>query len=169
MEIIDPDGDEPLPIGEIGELVYTTLRREAMPLLRYRSGDLACFIPEPCACGRTHRRISRIQGRKDDMIIWKGVNIFPSQIEKFVMENPEVSENFLVTLETKGIIDTMTIQIETRNEFLEGKRSEELRKKIAESFQSELLVKPQVVLVPIGTLPVTELKKAKRVIDKRSH
>ena len=169
VEIIDPDGDEPLPIGEIGELVYTTLRREAMPLLRYRSGDLACFIPEPCACGRTHRRISRIQGRKDDMIIWKGVNIFPSQIEKFVMENPEVSENFLVTLETKGIIDIMTIQIETRNEFLEGKRSEELRKKIAESFQSELLVKPQVVLVPIGTLPVTELKKAKRVIDKRSH
>jgi len=168
VEIIDPDGDEPLPVGETGELTYTTLTREAMPLLRYRSGDLGYFIPEPCACGRTHRRVSRIQGRKDDMIIWKGVNIFPNQIEKIVMENPEVSENFLVTLETKGVTDTMTIQVETRNEFLESERSEELRKKIALSFQSELLVNPQVVLVPIGTLPVTESKKAKRIIDKRS-
>lgn len=168
LEIIDPKGNEPVPEGEIGELVYTTLNREAMPLIRYRSRDLASFIPEPCGCGRTHCRISRIQGRLDDMIIWKGVNIFPLQIEKILMEIPEVMETYLIVLETKNEADYMTVQIEVKEPFLKGKKSSELIARIENSLQAELLVKPQVQPVPLGTLPVSEVGKAKRVIDRRN-
>lgn len=167
VEVIDPEGEEPVPLGEVGELVYTTLNREAMPLIRYRSQDLASFIPEPCACGRTHCRISRIQGRMDDMIIWKGVNIFPMQIEKVLMEIPEVKETYLVTLETRKEADAMTVQVEVMETFLKSDDSQALRTRIIDAFQSELLVKPDVQLVPKGTIPVSELGKAKRVIDKR--
>jgi phenylacetate-CoA ligase len=167
LEVIDPEGEEPVPLGEEGELVYTTLNREAMPLIRYRSQDLASFIPEPCACGRTHCRISRIQGRVDDMIIWKGVNIFPMQIEKVLMEIPEVKETYLVTLETKKEVDSMTVQAEVMETFLKSDDSQALRTRIIDALQSELLVKPDVQLVPKGTIPVSELGKAKRVIDKR--
>jgi len=168
VEVIDPDGDEPLPVGETGELVYTTLTKEAMPLIRYRSGDLACFIPEPCACGRTHRRISRIQGRIDDMIIWKGVNIFPMQIDSILMDIPEMVENYLVVLEIDNYVDTMTVQVEVPEVYLEGEKSEGLRRRIINSLQSELLVKPEVQLLPAGTIPVSETGKTRRVIDKRS-
>ena len=168
VEIIDPEGDEPVPMGEVGELVYTTLQREAMPLIRYRSQDLASFIQEPCKCGRTHCRISRIQGRVDDMIIWKGVNIFPLQIEKVLMEIPEVQETYLVVLETENDVDRMTIQVEVRESFLKGEKSYELQARIVNSLQAELLAKPEVQLVSSGTIPVPEAGKAKRVIDKRS-
>ena len=155
-------------MGEVGELVYTTLQREAMPLIRYRSQDLASFIQEPCDCGRTHCRISRIQGRVDDMIIWKGVNIFPLQIEKVLMEIPEVQETYLVVLETENDVDRMTIQVEVRESFLKGEKSDELQARIVNSLQAELLAKPEVQLVSSGTIPVPEAGKAKRVIDKRS-
>ncbi len=168
VEIIDPEGDEPVPMGEVGELVYTTLQREAMPLIRYRSQDLASFIQEPCKCGRTHCRISRIQGRVDDMIIWKGVNIFPLQIEKVLMEIPEVQETYLVVLETENDVDRMIIQVEVRESFLKGEKSYELQARIVNSLQAELLAKPEVQLVSSGTIPVPEAGKAKRVIDKRS-
>ncbi len=167
VEVIDPEGEGPVSLGEVGELVYTTLNREAMPLIRYRSQDLASFIPEPCACGRTHRRISRIQGRVDDMIIWKGVNIFPIQIEKVLMAIPEVKESYLVTLETRNQADTMTVQIEVMETSLNRGDSQALRTRIIDALQSELLVKPDVQLVPEYTIPVSELGKAKRVIDKR--
>jgi len=167
VEVIDPEGEEPVPLGEVGELVYTTLNREAMPLIRYRSQDLASFIPEPCACGRTHRRISRIQGRVDDMIICKGVNIFPIQIEKVLMAIPEVKESYLVTLETRKEVEAMTVQIEVMETFLNSDDSQALRTRIIDALQSELLVKPDVQLVPQGTIPVSEFGKAKRVIDKR--
>jgi len=170
VEIIDPEGDEPVPFGEVGELVYTTLTREAMPLIRYRSGDLASFIPEPCACGRTHCRISRIQGRRDDMIIWKGVNIFPIQIDRVLMEVPCVGGTYLVILETENDVDTMKIQVEVKEEFLKGdsKNNEALKTGIVNALQSELLVRPEVELLPLGTIPVSEVGKAKRVIDKRT-
>jgi len=170
VEVIDPEGDEPVPVGEVGELVYTTLTREAMPLIRYRSGDLASFIPEPCACRRTHCRISRIQGRIDDMIIWKGVNIFPMQIDRVLMDIPEVEGTYLVILETVNDMDTMTVQVEVKEEFLKGdsRNNETLRTGIVNALQSELLVKPEVQLVPLGTIPVSEVGKAKRVIDNRT-
>ena len=169
VEIIDPEGNEPVRVGTVGELVYTTLRREAMPLIRYRSGDLASFLSDPCACGRTHRRISRIQGRVDDMIIWKGVNIFPVQIERVLMDFPEIDGTYLVLLEDKDDVDQMTVQVEMKEEFLKSdlQKTEALKGKIIEALQSELLVKPEVQFVPVGTVPVSEVEKAKRVIDKR--
>ena len=167
VEIIDPEGDEPVPAGETGELVYTTLTRQAMPLIRYRSGDLAYFIPGPCGCGRTHCRISRIQGRMDDMIIWKGVNIFPTQIEQVLMEIPELQETYLVVLETEDDVDRMTVQVEVEETILGGDMSDNLRTHILDALQSELLVRPEVQFVPPGTIPVSEVGKAKRVIDNR--
>jgi phenylacetate-CoA ligase len=169
VEIIDPKGDEPVPEGAVGELVYTTLAREAMPLIRYRSGDMAYFLPEPCRCGRTHRRISRIQGRVDDMIIWKGVNIFPVQIDSVLMDFSEIDGTYLILLEDKDDADQMTVQVEMKEEFLKGDRqkTEGLRRKITEALQSELLIKPEVQFIPTGTVPMSEVEKAKRVIDKR--
>jgi phenylacetate-CoA ligase len=169
VEIIDPEGNEPVSAGTVGELVYTTLCREAMPLIRYRSGDLASFLSEPCPCGRTHRRISRIQGRVDDMIIWKGVNIFPMQIDQVLMDFSEVDGPYLVILEDKNDMDVMTIQVEIKEAFLkrDEQETEGLRNRIIEALQSELLVKPEVQFVPVGTVPVSEVEKAKRVIDKR--
>lgn len=168
VEILDPEGDEPVPVGEVGELVYTSLTREAMPLIRYRSRDLAFLIPEPCACGRTHRRISRIQGRMDDMIIWKGVNIFPMQIESILMDFSELEETYLIELETENEIDKMTIQVEADEAYMKDGKAEELRKRIVDSLQAELQVKPEVKILPKGTIPVSEVDKTKKVIDKRS-
>jgi phenylacetate-CoA ligase len=169
VEVIDPEGDGPVPGGTVGELVYTTLQREAMPLIRYRSGDLAYFIKDPCPCGRTHCRISRIQGRVDDMIIWKGVNIFPLQIDRVLMDFPEIDGTYLVLLEDKEDVDQMTVQVEMKEAFLKGgqQETEDLKRKIVDALQSELLVKPEVKFVPVGTVPVSEVEKAKRVIDKR--
>ena len=167
VEVIDPDGDEPVPAGEVGELVYTSLNREAMPLIRYRSRDLASVIQEACACGRTHGRISRIKGRVDDMIIWKGVNVFPTQIDGVLMDTPELAGAYLVVLDTEDDVDTMTIKMEVGEEYLAGERSEGLRRRVAAMFQAELLVKPEIQCVPVGTIPVSESEKAKRVMDKR--
>jgi phenylacetate-CoA ligase len=168
FEVLDPEGDEPVPVGEVGELVYTSLTREAMPLIRYRSRDLAYLISESCNCGRTHRRISRIQGRMDDMIIWKGVNIFPMQIESILMDFSELEETYLIELETENEIDIMTIQVEAAEADMKGGKSEDLRKRIVDSLQAELQVKPAVQILPTGTIPVIEGDKAKRVDDKRS-
>ncbi len=168
VEIIDPEGDEPVSPGEVGELVYTTLQREAMPLIRYRSRDLASFIQEPCDCGRTHRRISRIQGRVDDMFIWKGVNIYPLEIEKVLMEFKELQATYLVVLETKNGVDRMTVQVEAAKEFLEGQTSVELQAQIGDSLRAELFARPEAQLVSSGSIPLPEVGKAKRVVDKRS-
>jgi phenylacetate-CoA ligase len=168
VEIIDPEGDEPMPAGSVGELVYTSLAREAMPLIRYRSRDLAYLIPEPCICGRIHSRISRIQGRVDDMIIWKGVNIFPMQIDSILMDIQEVAETYQIVLSTDNDVQKMTIQVEVNEAHIKGEKSERLRRRIVNSLQSELLVKPEVQLVPAGTIPVSEVEKAKRVIDNRT-
>ena len=117
VEIIDPVTLKPVPDGELGELVLTTINREAMPLLRYRTRDLTRILPGTCPCGRNHRRIARLQGRSDDMIILKGVNIFPIQIEKILLKFKELSTDYLITLETKENNDTMTIDVELNGLF----------------------------------------------------
>jgi phenylacetate-CoA ligase len=166
IEIVDPVSGQPLPEGERGELVLTTLRREAMPLLRYRTHDITSIIPEPCACGRTHRRLNRIVGRADDMLIVRGVNIFPQQIERILMSTPQVGPNYLIVLEG---LDDMAIQVELASAGFDGQveHLSGLRHQLAEKFKTELYVRPKVELVPAGSLPVTE-GKAKRVIDRRS-
>ncbi|MDR0589316.1 MAG: phenylacetate--CoA ligase, partial [Spirochaetaceae bacterium] len=111
-EIVNPDTLEPVPDGEIGELVLTILCREATPILRYRTRDLSAFYTEPCSCGRTHRRLHRITGRTDDMLIINGVNLFPSQIEEVIMSIKEVGNNYLIVIEKEGVLDRITVKTE---------------------------------------------------------
>jgi len=168
VEIIDPVTLKPLPEGEEGELVLTTLLRDGMPILRYRTKDLTRIIPGPCQCGRTHRRIERITGRTDDMMILKGVNIFPIQIEKKLMEIPGVGNNFLIILEREGFNDLMTVKVEVSQSFFAGdlRQLEALRRKIVEELKGDILITPKVNLVEPDSLPKSE-GKAKRVIDNR--
>jgi len=166
MEVIDPDTGETKPDGEKGELVLTTLCREAMPILRYRTRDITRILPGKCRCGRTHRRISRIIGRTDDMIIVRGVNIFPQQIERVLMGIKAVAQNYQIVLES---YDQMTVRVEIVKELFDGKVDHlvNLRNDITEKIRSEILVRPKVELLEPGTLPVSEGKSI-RVIDKRT-
>ena len=165
IEIIDPQTGETLPDGEAGELVMTTLTREAMPLLRYRTRDITSIITKPCPCGRTHRRLNRIAGRSDDMLIVRGVNIYPQQIERVLMVQSGVGRNYLISLEG---LDEMTIKVELAEAGFEGQVEQlvKLQSQLAEKLRTEILIKPQVQLLPPGSLPVSECK-AKRVIDNR--
>ena len=166
IEIVNPQTGEPLPDGEIGEMVLTTLCREAMPLLRYRTRDITSVMPLPCSCGRTHRRINRITGRADDMLIVRGVNIYPQQIERVLMGLPAVGRNYLILLQG---LDEMTVKVELAEGGFDGQVEHlvHLQSDIANRLRAEILTKPKVELVPPGTLPVSE-GKAKRVIDKRA-
>lgn len=168
VEIIDPKTHKRAPDGEEGELVLTTLARKGMPILRYRTKDLTRILPGACECGRTHRRIDRIKGRTDDMMILKGVNIFPIQIEKKLMEIPGVGTNFLIILEREGFNDAMSIKVEVQKEFFAGdlKQLENLRRRIVEELKNDILITPKVNLVEPGTLPKSE-GKAVRVVDNR--
>ena len=168
VEIIDPKTLKQLPEGEEGELVMTTLLREGMPIIRYRTKDLTRIIPGPCPCGRTHRRIERITGRTDDMMILKGVNIFPIQIEKKLMEIPGVGTNFLIILDREGYNDQMTVKVEIEREFFGGdlQQLEALRHRIVEELRSDILITPRVDLVEPDSLPKSE-GKAVRVVDNR--
>ena len=167
VEIVNPDTLEPVPDGEVGELVLTTINREAMPLLRYRTRDLTRILPGPCPCGREHKRIDRMKGRSDDMIILKGVNIFPIQIETVLMKYPELASDYLITLETRDDNDMMTVEVEFKHEFLDDyAKLQSLEKEITHRLRDEILITPRVRLVPKGTLPVSE-GKAVRVKDLR--
>jgi phenylacetate-CoA ligase len=168
LEVLNPHTLEPVSPGEAGELVFTNLTREGMPLLRYRTRDLASYDDAPCACGRNFRRLSRIMGRTDDMLIIKGVNIFPMQIDKVLMAMPEVGTQYLVELTRKDFSDQMLVKVEVQQNFFQEdlKYLKQLQKRITEALKSELLVTPRVELVEPNTLPRTE-GKAQRVIDKR--
>ena len=167
VEIVDPDTLEPVPDGQMGEMVLTTLDRDMMPVLRYRTRDLTRIIPGECKCGRTHRRIDRIKGRTDDMFIIKGVNVFPMQVEKVLVQYPGLGSNYLITLDTIDDSDVMTVEVE-----LEGldtdiyPNMQNMIKDIQAALKSEILLKPQVKLVKKGSLPMSE-GKAVRVKDLR--
>ena len=168
VEIIDPKTLKPIADGDEGELVMTSLQKEGMPLIRYRTKDLTRIIPEPCPCGRTHRRIERFKGRTDDMLILKGVNIFPTQIEKKLMDIPGVGTNFLIILNRQGYNDDMTVKVEVDKKYFSGemKQMETLRKKIVEELKGEILITPKIDLVEPDSIPKGE-GKAVRVIDNR--
>jgi phenylacetate-CoA ligase len=169
VEIIDPVTLKPVPDGEEGELVATTLLREGMPIIRYRTKDLTRIITGLCPCGRTHRRIERIKGRTDDMMILKGVNIFPIQIERKLLEIPGVGTNFVILLDRVDYNDSMTVKVEVQKEFFGGdlRQLEDLRRRIVEELKSDILITPRVDLVEPDSLPKSE-GKAKRVIDNRA-
>ncbi len=168
VEVVDPVTLAPVPDGIYGELVLTTINREGMPILRYRTKDLTRILPGECPCGRAHRRLDRMQGRSDDMFIIKGVNIFPVQVEQVLMNIPEVGNNYLITLRNENNIDEMIVRVEvTDRVFVEDmRRLQKLQKKIARDLRSELLVTPLVELVEPNSLPKNE-GKAVRLMDER--
>jgi phenylacetate-CoA ligase len=168
-EIVDPVTLEPVPDGTLGELVLTTINREAMPLMRYRTRDLTYFIPGECPCGRTHRRLARFQGRSDDMIIVKGVNIFPVQIEKILMGFKELGMNYLITISTIANNDEMLVEVELGDVKIDDyTKLQQLTKEITRQLKDELLITPKVKLVENGSLPQSE-GKAVRVKDFRKN
>jgi len=167
-EIIDPDSGEVLPPGEQGELVFTTLTKEAFPLIRYRTKDISRLIYEQCACGRTLVRMGKVTGRTDDMLIIRGVNVFPSQVEHVLMGIEGVEPHYQIVVEREGNLDTMSVQVEVS----EGLFSDEIRvlenltKKIQADVKSLLGVTCKVKLVEPKTIQRSE-GKAQRVIDNR--
>ena len=167
-EIVNPDTLEPVKEGETGELVLTILCREATPILRYRTRDLTSFYTQPCVCGRTHRRLCRITGRSDDMLIINGVNVFPSQIEEVIMSMKEVGNNYLIVVEKDGALDRLTVKTEvTKDTFMDDSRlMNALKDKIRATLQASISINPKVDLHESGSLPVSE-GKAVRVKDNR--
>ncbi|NCC51472.1 MAG: phenylacetate--CoA ligase family protein [Spartobacteria bacterium] len=169
VEMLRKGTEEPVDAGEEGELVLTTLQRQATPLLRYRTGDLTSLRIEPCACGRTHRRITRIKGRADDMLIINGVNIYPSQIEAVIMKVPEVGTNYQICIEKAGSLDKLTVKTEIYSKMFTGdlKALDALKVRLQEELKANIIVKPVVELHEPGALPVQE-GKAIRVFDLRT-
>lgn len=167
-EIIDPETLQPLPAGEIGELVFTTITKEGIPLIRYRTRDLTRLNYEKCTCGRTLVRMEKCKGRSDDMLIIRGVNVFPSQIESVLLEISETAPHYLLIVERDGNLDTLKLMVEVQEQFFsdEIRQLEALRKKITHKLQSTLGIAVDVKLVEPKTIERTA-GKAKRVIDNR--
>lgn len=168
-EIIDPVTEEPLPYGTPGELVFTTLTKTGMPMLRYRTHDICTLTDEPCACGRTTIRMSRITGRTDDMLVIRGVNVFPSQIEACLVGLEGVAPFYMLIVDRVNSTDKLEVQVEMTEEMFTDKISEieELRSQIAERIKSIVGISAKVQLVPPKSLPRSE-GKAKRIIDNRN-
>lgn len=167
-EIINPETLEPVPAGEIGELVFTTVTKEGIPIIRYRTRDLTRLNTEKCACGRTLVRMEKCMGRSDDMLIIRGVNVFPSQIESVLLEMSETEPHYLLKIEREGSLDILQLLVEVQEQFFsdEIRELEALRKKITNNIQSTLGISVNVKLVEPKTIERTA-GKAKRVIDNR--
>lgn len=170
-EIVNPDTLENLPYGQSGELVFTTLTKQGMPLLRYRTRDLSTLYNGTCSCGRTSVRMGKILGRSDDMLIIRGINVFPSQVESVILSIPECAPHFLLIVDREGNLDTLTIQVEMRQEyFAQGFDTFEpvfrLEKEVAAKVRSVLSINTKVEVKQPGTLERAE-GKSKFVIDNR--
>lgn len=168
VEIIDPVTEEPLPAGQPGELVFTTITKEGMPMLRYRTHDICTVYDDPCPCGRTTRRMGRITGRTDDMIVVRGVNVFPSQIESVLVEMPDVSPHYLLVVDRVNSTDTLEVRVEMTEAMFSDTVAhiEQLRRRIGERIKSVVGITATVNLVAPKSIPRSE-GKAKRVIDNR--
>jgi phenylacetate-CoA ligase len=167
-EIIDPQTLEPLPYGETGELVFTTITKEAFPVIRYRTRDITSLNPEPCICGRTHLRMNRVTGRSDDMLIIRGVNVFPSQIESVLMDTDGVTPHYQLVVDREGSLDTLTVMVEVSSALFsdEVKQLQATERKISKNIKELLGVSAKVTLVDPKTIARSE-GKAVRVIDNR--
>lgn len=170
VEVIDPDTGQSLPPGSTGELVFTSLTKEALPVLRYRTRDISTIIDEPCSCGRTHLRIKRISGRTDDMVIIRGVNVFPSQIESVLLEIGQTEPHYQLIVDRVGNLDILEVWVEVSAEVFsdEIRRLEELGRTIRSAIESTLGLSVNVKLVEPKSIERSE-GKAKRVIDKRKN
>jgi phenylacetate-CoA ligase len=168
IEILDPKTGDPLGPGEKGEMVITMLQKEALPMVRFRIGDISSIDDTICSCGRTHPRVMRISGRVDDMLIIRGINVFPSQIEYTLNTIPEVGQHFMIEVDRKGALDDMLVKVEVAKEAFSDRITDlmAIRKKVEHRLRNALNVAVDVELVEPGSLPRFE-GKAKRVIDRR--
>lgn len=171
-EVIDPQTLDVLPDGQTGELVFTTLTKEGMPLLRYRTRDLCSIVHEKCSCGRTNVKMSRIMGRSDDMLIIRGINVFPSQVESVILDSAEFAPRFLLVVDRVNNLDTLQVLVELRQEMFDGNFDtlapfEALEKKLAHKLKSVLGISAKVQLKAPGTIERSQ-GKSKFVVDKRS-
>ena len=160
VEAIDPVTAAPVPDGTPGELVFSSLTREAMPLLRYRTGDIAALRRDPCPCGRTLVRMSQITGRRDDMLVIRGVNVYPSEVERVLLGHPSVSPDYLLVVDERGDAPELVVLCEYRTAVAEPAGQEELETRL----RAELGVRVQVRVLPAGAVPRTEVGKAVRVV-----
>ncbi len=169
-EIINPETGETLPIGEVGELVFTSLTKEALPMIRYRTRDISRLIEEECSCGRTHIRMERVSGRSDDMLIIRGVNVFPSQVESVLLDIGETEPHYKLIVDRIGTLDTLEIQVEVSEALFsdEVRRLEQLEEKIRKEIDTVLGISAKITLVEPKTIERSE-GKAKRVFDKRKY
>lgn len=167
-EIIDPNTGEPLPYGETGELVFTSITKEAFPVIRYRTRDITRLVAEPCVCGRTHVRMEKVSGRTDDMLIIRGVNVFPSQIESVLMEIDEVEPHYQLVVDRKDSLDTLTVKVEVNEKIFsdEVKKLQGLEQRITHRVKESFGVSVKVQLVEPKSIQRSE-GKAVRVIDNR--
>jgi len=175
VEALDPKSGEAMPAGTPGELVFTTLTKEALPVIRYRTGDIASLDPSPCVCGRTHVRMSLVLGRTDDMLIIRGVNVFPSQVETVLVQFDELSPHYQLVVTRPRTLDELEARIEVAPSWLGGSRTldphaaeaEALRDRVATRLRSVTGIGIPVALVAPGALPRSEGGKLRRVIDQR--
>jgi phenylacetate-CoA ligase len=169
-EIIDPATGDVMPEGEKGELVFTTVSKQAFPLIRYRTRDVTSLTCEKCSCGRTHARMSRVSGRTDDMLIIRGVNVFPSQIESVLAGIEEAEPHYQLIVRREGSLDNLEVQVEVGEKFFsdEIRMLEKLQMKIRAEIESVLSISARVKLVEPRTIARSE-GKAKRVIDERGN
>lgn len=175
-EVLDPASGDPVPPGEVGELTFTTLTKEALPVIRYRSGDLASLDSSPCACGRTHARMSLVVGRTDDMLIIRGVNVFPSQVESVVVDFAELSPHYQLHVTRERTLDELEVRVESAPSYAadgdalgaRGAETAALANRVAERLRGLTGIGIRVSIVPPATLPRSEGGKLRRVIDERS-
>ena len=173
VEVINPETLEPVDEGEDGELVFTSLTKEALPIIRYRTGDIASITREPCTCGRTTTRMSRVKGRTDDMIIVRGVNVFPSEIERVLFQMEGIVPHYQIHLVKKGQMDSVELHIEIESGFYKGIGEDldhenvvKLRKRLLQQMKSTCLVTMDIIINTPKTIPRSE-GKAIRIVDKR--
>ncbi len=167
-EVINPDTGEVLPYGETGELVFTSITKEAFPIIRYRTRDITALNPEPCVCGRTHVRMNKVSGRTDDMLIIRGVNVFPSQIESVIMKTKDLQPHYQLVVDRVENLDTLTVKVEISQEMFSDKikQLQEMEKKISMDIKEYLGVSAKIKLVEPKTIERSQ-GKAIRVVDNR--
>jgi phenylacetate-CoA ligase len=163
-EIVDPETGEPTAPGELGELVLTTLTKEALPVLRYRTGDVTRFVDGPCPCGRTFRRIARFTGRVDDMLIIRGVNVFPSEIEAELLAEPAVAGHYAIVVDRRPTLPELEVLVEAARSLTDESRRE-LAARLAASLLQRLRVRARVLVVEPAAIPRPE-GKARRVFER---
>ena len=160
-EVVDPASGQPLEVGEVGELVLTTLTKEATPLVRYRTGDVTRLVPGDCPCGRAYRRIARISGRVDDMLVVRGVNVYPSAVEAVLLADPAFASHYALVVDRRGTLSALEVHVELAREQLRG-----AVERLTAGLEEHLRLRVQVVVAAPGVLPRSEVGKVKRVFQR---